>query len=367
MQEDVNVLRKVIRQLRDELHRMKANQDQTGQAGACTTGWSARRSLNLLKFSLNRPMMLPHVEDDSDEEMEIVDTHETMPVCEETCVLSPEQASDDADVNMEDEAFETLHKDKSTALSHAIAGRHLEISPERKSAAPPENGLGGLPESGEHTPLDFEKLHAIDLSEKATASDVSVMPIDVPPVLRSPAPSVSPRLTSSRKSLRSSSTITASQSNLNAANASIANHLNNSILLNSRSTCKSGFASTEQLAATLHQGLEIIQSQRLTPAMRRSSFRFSCMPADLKTVIPTVKVDVGVQTLSHDEKSIDKDTGEFLCCKCKGTNYEQEAANNNNDQNMQLVPSNESSTHGTCKTLVPKVCQLVTGASFSSF
>lgn len=344
MQEDVNVLRKVIRQLRDELHQMKANQGQTGQTGAYTTGWSARRSLNLLKFSLNRPMMLAHVDDDSDEEMEIVDTHETMPVREETCVLSPGQGSDDANVNMEDEAFETFNKDKSTVLSHA--GRHQEISPERQSAAP------------------AEKSHAIDLSEKATASDVGIMPIDTP-VLNSPTPSVSPRLTSSRKSLRSSSAVIASQSNLNAANTSMAKHPYNSIIVNSQSTGKSCFASTEQLAATLHQGLEMIQSQRLTPAMRRSSFRFSCMPGYFKTVIPAVKVDVGVQTSSHDEKSIDKDTEESLCCKCKGTNHELEAANNN-DQNMQLIPSNESPLHGACNTLVPKVCQLVTVASFSS-
>ncbi|KAK4404119.1 Kinesin-like protein KIN-12B [Sesamum angolense] len=37
MQDDVNVLREVIRQLRDELHRMKANNDQTGQTGAYAT------------------------------------------------------------------------------------------------------------------------------------------------------------------------------------------------------------------------------------------------------------------------------------------------------------------------------------------
>lgn len=40
------------------------------------TGWNARRSLNLLKYSLNRPMMLPHIEDDEDEEMEIVEEAE---------------------------------------------------------------------------------------------------------------------------------------------------------------------------------------------------------------------------------------------------------------------------------------------------
>ncbi|XP_042028480.1 kinesin-like protein KIN-12B [Salvia splendens] len=374
MQEDVNVLRKVIRQLRDELHRMKSNQDQTG---ANATGWNARRSLNLLKFSLNRPMMLPRVEDDSDEEMEIVDTDETMSlICEETCASSPERGSEVADVNMEEE---------STIINNRITGKP-EVSPETMSEIPSEDGMGGQPENGDLaslvcenfpdnndlsiTPVDqctspnhFEdRANTCDMSTKcnedATASDIGIIPIDVPPVLKSPAPSVSPRVTSSRKSLRSSSTITASQSNFNASNASVAKPASN-ILLNSQSTRKSCFASTEQLAATLQQGLEIIQSQRLTPAMRRSSFRFSCMPADFKAAVPVVKVDVGVQTLSHDEKSIDKDTEEFLCSKCMTRICEEEALNNDDAKNMQLVPINESSSCATHNKLVPKAVEKV--------
>ncbi|KAL1535673.1 TRAFAC class myosin-kinesin ATPase superfamily [Salvia divinorum] len=385
MQEDVNVLRKVIRQLRDELHRMKSNQDQTGQTGAYATGWNARRSLNLLRFSLNRPMMLPRVEDDSDEEMEIVDTDETMSlICEETCASSPERGSEDADVNMEDECFETVDKDKSTVISNRITGSP-EISPEIKSEIPSEKGLGGQPENGDLTSLVCETLRDNDLSitsvdrctslnrfedrantrdmstkcnEGATASDLGIIPIDEPPVLKSPVPSVSPRVTSSRKSLRSSSTITASQSNFNASNASVAKPTSN-IPLNSQSTRKSCFASTEQLAATLQHGLEIIQSQHLTPAMRRSSFRFSCMPADFKAAVPVVKVDVGVQTLSHNEKSIDKDTGEFICSKCMTRICDEEALHSDDAQNMQLVPINESSSCATHNKLVPKAVEKV--------
>ncbi|GMH08058.1 hypothetical protein Nepgr_009898 [Nepenthes gracilis] len=71
MQDDVNFLREVIRQLKDELLRMKAHGSQTDPTGAYSSGWNARRSLNLLKFSLNLPMTLPHVDDDGDEVMEI--------------------------------------------------------------------------------------------------------------------------------------------------------------------------------------------------------------------------------------------------------------------------------------------------------
>ncbi|XP_028093228.1 kinesin-like protein KIN-12C isoform X1 [Camellia sinensis] len=73
MQDDVNFLREVIWQLKDELLRMKAHGNQADPYGGYSTGWNARRSLNLLKFSLNHPMTLPHVDDDSDEEMEIVE------------------------------------------------------------------------------------------------------------------------------------------------------------------------------------------------------------------------------------------------------------------------------------------------------
>lgn len=55
----------------EELLRMKSNGTSADGNGGYSTGWNARRSLNLLKMSLNRPRALPSVEHDSDEEMEI--------------------------------------------------------------------------------------------------------------------------------------------------------------------------------------------------------------------------------------------------------------------------------------------------------
>ncbi|GER32660.1 phragmoplast-associated kinesin-related protein [Striga asiatica] len=383
MQEDVNVLREVIRQLRDELHRMKANNhDQTGQNGAYATGWSARRSLNLLRFSLNRPMMLPNTEDDSDEEMEIVDTDEAMvEVPEEKCPLSPKQGFEDTDVNMEDEADETVEMDKSNIIGDGLMGRRVEMSHESKSMI--VLGTDGCEQSEdkECTPSNLskkpvEQCSAIQLSagtentsEKSTnciedgqASDLSIVPIDVPPVLKSPAPSVSPKLNNSRKSLRTSSTVTASQSfptqiGLKDVKASMTKP-SKSICLNSLSTRRSCFASTDQLAATLHRGLEVIESQRFSPALRRSSFRFSCMPNDVKAVIPAVKVDVGVQTVFHDDGLIDNDTIEPLCSKCKTTTGQQGLLNDD-AQNLQLVPANGSVSHDMCNKLVPKAVEKV--------
>ncbi|KAL1219322.1 Kinesin-like protein KIN-12B [Cardamine amara subsp. amara] len=73
MQDDVNFLREVIRQLRDELQRVKDNGNNTANPNAAyTTSWNARRSLSLLRsFGLSHPKSLPHGDDDGDTEMEI--------------------------------------------------------------------------------------------------------------------------------------------------------------------------------------------------------------------------------------------------------------------------------------------------------
>ena len=55
---------------------MKENGNQTDPGSGYSTGWNARRSLNLLKFSLNHPLMKPRMDEDNDEEMEIVDEAE---------------------------------------------------------------------------------------------------------------------------------------------------------------------------------------------------------------------------------------------------------------------------------------------------
>ncbi|XP_078433175.1 kinesin-like protein KIN-12B [Wolffia australiana] len=69
-QDDVNVLRDQIRQLKEELLRMKSGGSNEIN-GNFSTGWNARKSLHLLKMSLCRPAKLPVIDDDNDEEMEI--------------------------------------------------------------------------------------------------------------------------------------------------------------------------------------------------------------------------------------------------------------------------------------------------------
>ncbi|EFJ25368.1 hypothetical protein SELMODRAFT_414001 [Selaginella moellendorffii] len=69
---DSNLLREQIRQLKDELKRMKSKEKQQGVDGPYSSACNARRSYNLLRLSLALPMTVPAtVDSDSDEEMEI--------------------------------------------------------------------------------------------------------------------------------------------------------------------------------------------------------------------------------------------------------------------------------------------------------
>lgn len=85
---DVNLLRDQIRQLKDELMRMKSkDNNQPTNNGGYSSGWNARRSYSLLRLSLGQPLTLPHTDTDSDEEMEI-DEDAVEALSSDTAILS---------------------------------------------------------------------------------------------------------------------------------------------------------------------------------------------------------------------------------------------------------------------------------------
>ncbi|CAN6275532.1 unnamed protein product [Urochloa humidicola] len=87
--EDVNALREQIRQLKDELHRVKSTGGLEGNNGSSATGWNPRRSLHLLKMSLGRPTTFQPIKEDSDEEMEIDENDVEKPYSHDNMAISP--------------------------------------------------------------------------------------------------------------------------------------------------------------------------------------------------------------------------------------------------------------------------------------
>ncbi|XP_057959984.1 kinesin-like protein KIN-12B [Malania oleifera] len=463
MQDDVNSLREVIRQLRDELLRMKANSNQTDSKGGYSTGWTARRSLNLLKFSLNRPTMLHHVDDDGDEVMEI-DEEAVEKLCNqvglqqsagseednstfdlsksETVLSNPkleasneddinmEEALEDRDINTEGGMSEQLAKHENMnvdcnecvsnasfdsmadTLSHCNQqeGSYKEMLPlvidnkqggdsfvqpavdkelltspvctSQNEECPSKLAWSGLKCTlsdpvGQHF-ADVSVADAPNSSANASldciSPDLSIVPCEVSPVLKSPIPSVSPRVHNcSRKSLKTSSMLTASQKDSKEDSRLGPDALRISFVKSRKScspdapsmqTSKSFLAPTEHLATSLHRGLEILENHRQSSALRRSSFRFSFNAADsFKPVLPAGKVEVGVQTVPQDNETTDEDMVVLFCHKCKSrTRLEIEESNDN--ASMQLVPVDGLHSNGKSKKKVPKAVEKVLAGAF---
>ncbi|KAK4373858.1 hypothetical protein RND71_004535 [Anisodus tanguticus] len=351
MQDDVNVLREVIRQLREELLRMKANGYQADQAG-----WSVLRSLNILKFSLNHPMNLP-VDDDGDTEMEIVEEAELLGLLsgggKENSMLGIlrrtfSKGSEDTNVTMEEEVSEAVveHESNTQKLGDDSSKEPTEDEYLLSSASDMLNqgqqevvGDSSSEKYSERTPENSSK----SLEGITDRTNLNIIQCDVSPILDSPSPSVLPRANSSTKSL-GTSMLSASKKDLGDKLDTLAlpfTKPSNSICLNSLTNQrnKSCFASTEHLAASLQRGLEIISTHRQSTSLRRSSVRFSCKPADISAIIPVAKVDAGIQTVTEDVESFEGGST-FLCSKCKARNSLQELKDADDGSNLQLVPVN---------------------------
>ncbi|XP_022722680.1 kinesin-like protein KIN-12B [Durio zibethinus] len=363
MQDDVNFLREVIRQLKDELQRMKANgNNQTDPNGSYSTGWNARRSLNLLKFSLNHPRTLPHIDEDGDEEMEIDEE-----AVESLCAQVGLQSADIYRCSNEVTKPEIIESDSGNTTSENGCAHDLlpntfecvkaqdtedtdvnmeeEISEETKTS---EIMIVGSVEPATNMPNVVDAHESVkenpggpgQLTVETTDGDSSV-------ILKSPTPSVSPRVNQSRKSLRTSSMFTASQKDLKD---------------DGPEAMRVPFTPTEHLAASLHRGLEIIDSHHRSLALRRSPFRFSLKPADSKPILAAHKVDAGVQTFLPDYEIQEEEPVAFLCGNCK-KRTNMEGKEDNESSNMQLVPVDESESAEKTKKQVPKAVEKVLAGS----
>ncbi|KAJ6343453.1 hypothetical protein OIU76_005234 [Salix suchowensis] len=192
-------------------------------------------------------------------------------------------------------------------------------------------------------------------------SSLSIVPSEMSPVLKSPTPSVSPRPNISRKSLRTSSMLTASQKDAMDESKSGPENLRIPFAKSESSTAlipqtsKSFLAPTEHLVASLHRGLEIIDSHRKSSILRRSSFRFSYKPEESKPILLVDKVDVGVQTFPQDYEISETETV-LLCVNCK---TQLEVKDADDSTNLQLVPVDGSESNDIHKTQVPKAVEKV--------
>ncbi|XP_010527428.1 PREDICTED: kinesin-like protein KIN-12B [Tarenaya hassleriana] len=424
MQDDVNFLREVIRQLRDELQRMKENGNNlTNPNGAYSTAWNARRSLNILRsFGLGHPRSLPHGDDDGDIEMEI-DEEAVEKLCAQVglqsspaanqsnndmsrvvsinsslqavalkgendissqtisdCQSMNEQPPEDTDGTMEDVCCQTGNHEPAT-IDTVKTVTDTGVTADEVDAIVQDIHSDTVEDVASHPGLVSEAVSANEadgsndarlVSVKSVSPSLSVDPANVSPVLKSPVLSVSPRIRNSRKSLRTSSMLTASQKDTEEDNKLTTGSLESSQATSTKienlsstlPTHKSRVfpVPTEHLAASLHRGIELLESYRQSTAQRRSAFKFSfkapeCMPS---TIIS--KADVGVQTFPEVDIVPVENTEEVLCSKCKGK-AQCDDQETRETSNLQLVPVGNSEAMEKSKTQVPKAVEKVLAGS----
>ncbi|XP_027344341.1 kinesin-like protein KIN-12B isoform X2 [Abrus precatorius] len=277
MHDDVNQLREVIRQLRDELHRIKGNgYGPSDGSGGHSAAW-IRKSLNLLQSSLSRPLSLPHIDDDGDEEMEIVEE------------------------GVEDHAV-VLHNSNGGFAGFSAA-----------------NGSIDSPSAGMNCD---------------TPASLGIVQSDTSPILKSTTPSVSPTISSSRKSLRTSLMQSPSENTLYGENERDTKTVDKKCLSTALSsqTAPNFPAKTGNLAASICHGLEIIDRTHHGASLLSLSLRAK----DSRLIFPVDKVDVGVQAFLNDNTE-NEDHVVFSCNNCK-SRMQLDVSDTDNSSNMQLIP-----------------------------
>ncbi|KAI4317414.1 hypothetical protein L6164_025283 [Bauhinia variegata] len=344
MEDDVKHLREVIRQLRDELHHIKTNgYGPSDSSGGHSAAW-IRRSLNLLQSSLNRPLALPQVDEDGDEEMEI-DEEAVQDYAVDFCNANVSNncnimEKNDEETNMQNEDLAEPAEDKSIP---SCSSKLLSEEPSRamvsSSLSCPvgesDNGASAGPsvqDASQDSPSPSPTVNC------ASPASLSISPCNASPFLKSPTPSVSPRISSSRKSLRTSSVLLASEKDLHDGSV-----LGTQAVLDKSSstafssqTAPNVLTRTENLAASIRHGLEIIESHRRSAALTRSSFRFSLRPTESRPTFLVNKVDVGVQTFLQDSVQ-EEDSAVFTCNNCR-SRMQLDVSEMDNTSNLQLVP-----------------------------
>ncbi|KAL2651860.1 hypothetical protein R1flu_019988 [Riccia fluitans] len=344
---DVNLLREQIRQLKDELKRMKTNGAQEPGTGGYSNGWNARRSYNLLRLSLSHPMTISAADLD-------VDNDHEMEIDEDDCEREPasKPASDSKgvalkagasrleaieekewipDTPMEVEGFGSC--EGTSIIATDVTREPISSSsplPQKKEseASTPKTGskLDPLPQNNDReashdaeTELNIEDENFPNLKTPESIK----LPDLVVPKLHSPPLSVSPRLRGSTKKSLSGSPLgrrPGVASPISIRDSLVSDEVYHSteerfrdsstlqsLQLKSQSVVRSEVRSsmssvrpTERLAACLHRGLQILDNQQRTSmAVVRSSsagLRFSVQNADFRIPRLIEKADKSIQT-----------------------------------------------------------------------
>ncbi|CAL4934613.1 unnamed protein product [Urochloa decumbens] len=369
-EDDVNGLSDQIRQLKDELIRTKSGDTTTCKAGYFSAQ-NARESLHNLRVSLNRSLILPHIEVDSEEEME-VDEEDVQELRDQITKLHSSsetfddfmdaesgddntpyakgnlqnlQTSEDDDLpNLDDFGGPLQEEHKEVTNTNAgedlVSDKKSSLSISAASSLSPMQG----PLQEEHKEVANTNAGEDLFSDRKSSLSISASPSLSP--MQDPTLCSSPKIhNKARKSITSPGL---SPSKLRVSESPADRNVEvcrNSAVRSSLQSSK--LSPTDSLAASLQQGLHIIEYHQQNPAPRRSFVGLSFDHFAMNPCQSIANVSAAVTALPEGP-------GTILCSSCKKPMNANEKQAEDINSSKQLVlalgaTSNESATAASVK------------------
>ncbi|GMI85232.1 hypothetical protein like AT3G20150 [Hibiscus trionum] len=328
-EDHVNGLSDQIRQLKEELIRAKSDaHSSVGSRTGYVNGWNARESLNQLRVSLNRSLILPRIDNEYQEELNIG----------EEDVSELRQHLDYLHSSIETNVTDKSDKRGSIQFSSARESCETDLLSEDDIHCPKETEIEeidveelppmAIAASADDLSSTSQTLKAVDPSIR---NSLSVSPHSRSSILEEPTLSESPKIANNlRKSMVVPSALLVSQNNVSESSESEvlrqslkpSEHIKSSLRAS-----KTFLGPTDSLAASLQRGLQIIDNHQHGLASNRSSVAFSFDHLMLKPCPEADKANASVQTLPNDKPSSDGSSTPLLCSSCQ-----RKFENNNPDE-----------------------------------
>ncbi|KAG5546658.1 hypothetical protein RHGRI_018730 [Rhododendron griersonianum] len=281
-EDDVNDLSDQIRQLKEELIRAKSNvSNSVGINIRNSKGRSVRESVNQLRLSLNRSLILPRIDDDLKEEVNV----------NEDDVRELRLQIDNLHSSDEDILKDSYENSNGIQFSCVEEGSDTDLTSEQYGSCPEENEIDSI------ASVDISA-RTIDTSFKSNRKSIGLEPML----------SESPKINSNRKSVTFASVHLESQNIVSDSSKFDSDALRQSLrpsdhIRSSLRSSKIFPGPTDSLAASLHRGLEIIDYHQRNSASSTPDVAFSFEHLALKS-----------------SQTVDKANASFLCASCGNKN-----------------------------------------------
>ncbi|XWS11294.1 hypothetical protein CRYUN_Cryun38cG0071800 [Craigia yunnanensis] len=307
-EDDVNGLSDQIRQLKEELIRAKSDvYSSVGSRSGYFKGRNARDSLNQLRVSLNRSLILPRIDNDYVEELnigeeDVKELRQQLDYLRNSCETNLRDPSDKRG------SIQSSVKESCEADLLSEDGIHCPEETEIEEIDVEELPLKDIPASADELSITSKTLKAVDPSIR---NSISISSCHRSSFLQEPTLSESPKIGNNpRKSMAIPSALLASHNNVPESTESQSLKHSEHIRSSLRSS-KIFSGPTESLAASLQRGLQIIDNHQRGSASNRSSVAFSFEHLMLKPCPEADKANASVQTLP------DASSTPLLCSSCQ--------------------------------------------------